>query len=71
MEEDGRLLQYWQDVARGHQVKVSQGKEEEDEEVAECRERKEPTGRSEVLAPAVDDSTLAPLPVAVPPCTLT
>ncbi|XP_035465736.2 heme-binding protein soul3 [Scophthalmus maximus] len=24
MEEDGRLLQYWQDVARGHQVKVSQ-----------------------------------------------
>lgn len=29
MEEDegsDRLLQYWQDVARGHQVEVSQGK---------------------------------------------
>ncbi len=27
MEEDeGRLLHYWQDVARGHQVEVSQGK---------------------------------------------
>lgn len=25
MEED-RLLHYWQDVARGHQVEVSQGK---------------------------------------------
>lgn len=25
-EDDGRLLHYWQDVARGHQVEVSQGK---------------------------------------------
>lgn len=25
-EDDERLLRYWQDVARGHQVEVSQGK---------------------------------------------
>lgn len=25
-EDDDRLLRYWQDVARGHQVEVSQGK---------------------------------------------
>lgn len=25
-EDDDRLLQYWQDVARGHQVEVSHGK---------------------------------------------
>lgn len=25
-EDDGRLLHYWQDVARGHQVEVAQGK---------------------------------------------
>lgn len=26
MEEDDRLLHYWQDVARGHQVEVAPGK---------------------------------------------
>lgn len=26
MEGEDRLLHYWQDVARGHQVEVSQGK---------------------------------------------
>lgn len=32
MEEgEGRLLHYWQDVARGHQVEVSQGKEKKTE----------------------------------------
>lgn len=25
-EDDDRLLHYWQDVARGHQVEVAQGK---------------------------------------------
>lgn len=26
-EDDNRLLHYWQEVARGHQVEVSQGKQ--------------------------------------------
>lgn len=27
-EDDNRLLHYWQEVARGHQVEVSQGKQQ-------------------------------------------
>lgn len=37
MEEDedpDRLLHYWQDVARGHQVEVSQGKKKKQQQIS-------------------------------------